>query len=140
MNLLILSCSQSKRPDAGLMPAYERYDGPAYKVFRCWERQNPYWETALSIWILSGKYGLISSDVQIADYDQRMTEAFATRLRSGLTAALRCITPPRRCFISLGATYRLALPDTLPFPAQMAQGGIGQRLTQLKAWLGEVGQ
>ena len=137
MNLLLVSCSQAKRPDAGLMPAYERYDGPAYKVLRCWMRQNPYWQDVLLIWILSGRYGLISGDVCIADYDQRMTETFATRLRIPVTSAMQGIAPSR-CFISLGATYRLALPEVLPCVTQVAQGGIGQRLTQLKQWLGEV--
>lgn len=137
MNLLILSCSSTKRPDAGLMPAYERYDGPAYKVLYCWQRQNPYWQDVLLIWVLSGKYGLISGDVQIADYDQRMTPEFAARLRPAVTAALQAIAP-RRCFINLGATYRLALPSALPFSAQMAEGGIGLRLSQLKTWLGGI--
>lgn len=137
MNLLLVSCSQTKRPDAGLMPAYERYDGPAYKVLRCWMRQNPYWQDVLLIWILSGRYGLISGDVCIADYDQRMTGAFAAKLRIPVTGALQSIAPSR-CFISLGAMYRLALPEPLPFQAQMAIGGIGQRLTQLKDWLGGI--
>jgi len=30
--LLILSCSQRKRPDSGLLPAIERYDGPVFRV------------------------------------------------------------------------------------------------------------
>ena len=33
-NLLLISCSQTKRQDAELMPAIERYDGPVYRCLR----------------------------------------------------------------------------------------------------------
>ena len=32
--LLIMSCSQRKRPDLGLLPAIERYDGGHFRVLR----------------------------------------------------------------------------------------------------------
>lgn len=34
--LLILACSQRKRPDPGLLPAIERYDGPQFQVHNLW--------------------------------------------------------------------------------------------------------
>ena len=32
--LLLISCSQRKREDEGLLPAIDRYDGPAYRCLR----------------------------------------------------------------------------------------------------------
>jgi len=48
--LLILSCSQRKRPDPSLLPAIERYNGPPFQVLRRYLREcrgaaalHPYW-------------------------------------------------------------------------------------------------
>ena len=32
--LLIVACSRAKRPDAGSLPAIDRYDGPAFRLLR----------------------------------------------------------------------------------------------------------
>ena len=32
--LLVLACSATKRPDAGYIPARERYDGPLWRTLR----------------------------------------------------------------------------------------------------------
>jgi hypothetical protein len=39
--MLILACSRRKRPDEGLLPAIERYDGPAFRVLRRFLREMP---------------------------------------------------------------------------------------------------
>ena len=39
--LLILSCSQRKRPDRVLLPALERYDGPVFRMLRKFLRSCP---------------------------------------------------------------------------------------------------
>ena len=39
--MLILACSRRKRPDEGLLPAIERYDGPALRVVRRFLREMP---------------------------------------------------------------------------------------------------
>ena len=39
--VLIIACSQRKRPDAGLLPALDRYDGPAFQVLRRFLRECP---------------------------------------------------------------------------------------------------
>jgi hypothetical protein len=39
--MLILACSRRKRPDEGLLPAIERYDGPAFRVLRHFLREMP---------------------------------------------------------------------------------------------------
>jgi len=57
--LLILSCSQRKRPDPGLLPAIERYDGPVFQVVRRYLREQPAGSKQLDVFILSARYGLI---------------------------------------------------------------------------------
>lgn len=139
MNLLILACSQTKRPDPGLLPAIERYDGPLYRVLRRWQRSTPDWEDRLSIRILSAKYEILGPHDEIADYDQKMTKARASEIRR----EIECCNPGiyrawaryDSAYISVGAIYRLALPEPLPFAAEWATGGIGQRSGQLKRWL-----
>ena len=39
--MLILACSRRKRPDEGLLPAIERYDGPTFCVLRRFLREVP---------------------------------------------------------------------------------------------------
>jgi hypothetical protein len=46
--LLILACSQRKRPDPGLLPAIERYDGVNFRIFEKSDVKN----TCLKIGIL----------------------------------------------------------------------------------------
>jgi hypothetical protein len=139
MNLLILACSQTKRPDPGLLPALERYDGPLYRVLRRWMRANPD-DERLALRILSAEYGLIGPRAEISDYNRRMTPARAALLRPDVTTHLgllaRYLPGIRAVFVNVGTDYRTALPDPLPFAAvQWASGGIGQRQQQMKHWL-----
>jgi hypothetical protein len=39
--MLILACSRRKRPDEGLLPAIEPYDGPAFRMVRRFLREMP---------------------------------------------------------------------------------------------------
>jgi hypothetical protein len=134
-SLLILGCSATKRTDAALIPAIDRYDGPLYRVLRGWMRETPDHEERLLVMILSAEYGFIRATDAIPNYDRRMTLERAAELQP-VTGRVRWPGPYTSVYISLGATYRLALPTPLPWPAQFAQGGIGTRLAGLKAWLG----
>jgi hypothetical protein len=134
-NLLIMGCARAKRPEDGLMPAYERYDGSAWRVLRCWQRQTPYWQDLPTVWGLRGQHGLFSADIPIRAYDQQMTAAFADALRPAIARGLSLAEQPQRqVLVLLGAAYAAALPN-LPWPADYATGAIGQRLAQLKHWL-----
>jgi hypothetical protein len=73
--LLILACSQRKRPDAELLPALERYDGPAFRVLRRFLRSRA--PDPPDVLILSAEHGLIPRDLPIAAYDRKMTPARA---------------------------------------------------------------
>jgi hypothetical protein len=124
------------------VPAWELYDGVAFRVVKRAQRQA-HFPTDIDILILSARYGLISPDRQIASYDQRMTRAVvedqARRNRDLLCSLLR-----KRCYkevlVCLGRTYLSALdpfdawlPDGVP--VILAEGGIGRKMQQLKQWL-----
>ena len=138
--LLILGCSATKRPNPEPMAAVERYDGPLYRVLRGWMRRTPVtaWPTVL---VLSAKYGLVTGWYSISDYNQRLTFARTLELRPRVAYRIYNSYPGPydRVYISMGAQYCETLPTSLPWPAQFAQGGIGQRLAGLKAWLELIG-
>lgn len=52
--LLIVSCSQRKRSDLGLLPAIERYDGVYFRLLRKAQREG-YWPENLDVLILSAQ-------------------------------------------------------------------------------------
>jgi hypothetical protein len=146
IRLLILGCSAAKRHDPGLMPATERYDGPAFRVLRKAQRERVIgWETWIRI--VSAKHGLIGPQDMIEDYDQVMTPALAAELHLKVSKGLIYTMKPecREVFVNLGAAsgYQLAIfgfwawlhearPDVR---LTMASGGIGTRCGQMKEWL-----
>ncbi|HZU77342.1 MAG TPA: hypothetical protein VFA70_11300 [Dehalococcoidia bacterium] len=138
--LLLLACSQQKRPDAGTLPAVERYDGPAYKVLRRYMRTYP--QRMPDVYILSAEFGLIRGDAPIPPYDRRMTERRARELRDQVISVLRVLDIGQRyelIFLCAGAMYRRTLPqDVVSLPSEcltLATGSPGAQLAQLKRWL-----
>jgi hypothetical protein len=69
--LLIIACSERKNSAVGLLPAIDRYDGPAFRVLRKYLREHA--ERAPSILILSAKYGLIPAGQEIPMYERRLS-------------------------------------------------------------------
>jgi hypothetical protein len=139
--LLILACGATKRPDAGNLPAIDRYHGPPYKTLRkalagIPEDQRP------TVLILSAEFGLIAADAPIPDYNHRMTEARALALRAQVREALgRALAGGRydETMVNLGADYLPALPLDPTTTDQLgavtyARGGIGDRMSQMKRW------
>jgi hypothetical protein len=144
VRLLILGCSQRKSPEPGLLPALERYDGPAFRVLRKFMRNSPPQASrTLGIHILSAEFGLISAYQRIPHYDQRMTLQRAIQLQpqvleefSGLLQNLGC----RELLISLGRDYVTAIDgyaQLVPSGVNIiiASGTIGRRLATLHDWL-----
>jgi hypothetical protein len=139
--LLILACSRRKRSDPALLPAIERYDGPAFRVVRRFLRIQP--APPPSIYILSAKFGLIGQQEPIPDYDQPMTAERAGQLGPALVDKLRQIVSANCCselFLCLGRTYLLAMSGfqaCLPpgTSARVCDKGSGIRLTHLHDWL-----
>jgi hypothetical protein len=137
--LLIIACSQRKKPDNGLLPAIERYDGPAFRVLRKYLAETL--ADAPSVVILSARFGLIDASTGIVDYDHRMSAGRARELSERILKAGQPFLAGRReVAVCVGKDYRPALADLLgAVPEGTAigfiEGGQGTRLTRLRAWL-----
>jgi uncharacterized protein DUF6884 len=139
--LLILSCSQRKRPDEQLLPALERYDGPAFRVLRRFLREKP--SEAPDVLILSAEHGLISQDTPIAVYDRKMTPARAHELRPLVLTDLNRLTNSRlssEILVFAGKQYLPALiaDDASPLSratVRVCAGALGRKLADLHDWL-----
>lgn len=139
--LLILACSQRKNSAAGVLPAIDRYDGPAFRVLRKFLRDAP--ADAPAVLILSAKYGLIDSATRIPDYDCRISAKRAECLRPAVLKTLGLLLRSggwRSIGVCVGREYRTALDGVeslLPEDArvEVIGGGQGRRLTILWRWL-----
>jgi hypothetical protein len=139
---LILSCTQAKRGDERPLPALERYDGPAFRVVRRFLREADPALRDVDVYVLSARYGLISANQRIADYDQQMTPTRAAELRSKVLGRLQEILSQGygEVFLSLGRSYLQAVngfealvPDGTR--VTVSRDAAGRRLTELKRWL-----
>ena len=140
MRLLLLGCSQSKVRTCGRLPAFQRYDGPAYRVFRKFLREHPDADLPVDLYILSAQYGLISGDILIPDYDLRMTAERAAKLKPAVKRSLDLILSLHsydEIFVAMGKVYREALMDLLPSGPRVvvADGKIGEKSAALYRWL-----
>jgi hypothetical protein len=139
--LLILACSKKKKSAIGTLPAIERYDGPAFRVLRKFLRERP--DDPLTVLILSAKYGLIDAARRISDYDRRLSTSRAEVLHRQVLSEARTIMDSVRwdaVGVCAGKEYRIALQSLLALVPKGTRidvlgGGLGQRLTYLRAWL-----
>jgi hypothetical protein len=139
--LLIVSCSQRKRPDPGLLPALDRYDGGHFRILRKARRER-YWPETMDMLILSAKYGLVAGSTPITNYDQKITRDRAKELHSQVLQVLQTCTRQhtyREVYVDLGQAYQAAVEGLAQvFNGSLivyAKGRIGQRLAQLQSWL-----
>ena len=139
--LLILSCSQRKRLDLGLLPAIERYDGGHFRILRKARREG-YWPETMDVRILSAKYGLLAASTLITNYDQKITRDRASELQNPVLQVLQTCARQntyREVYVDLGRDYQAAVEGlTQVFNGSLvvyAKGRIGQRLAQLQSWL-----
>jgi hypothetical protein len=142
-SLLIVSCSQRKRADAGLLPAIERYDGGNYRLLRKAKREG-YWPERLDVLILSAKYGLIEASTPIANYDQRMNHERAIELHTQTLQTLQTYARQNtyhEVYVDLGQDYTFAVEGIEELfnnsLVRNAKGRIGKRLAQLRTWIME---
>jgi hypothetical protein len=136
--LLILACSQRKRSDAALLAAIERYEGPAFRVLKRYRRLTQ--DGDLMVYILSAKFGLISTKKLIPLYDQRITAKRSGAVQASVAAAVQAAIQrhqPSEIFICAGKTYLRALGCVVANDSRVsvARGGQGVKLAALKAWL-----
>jgi hypothetical protein len=141
--LLFLSCSQSKRPTKGALPALERYDGPAFRVMNKFLRVHPSKKQSLDVYILSAKFGLISDSKRIPNYDLRMTQQRVEELQQPTLSELEQILNGKQYqefFISMGKDYLRVLDGyksltSADLDVTVAQGSMGCKLAKLRNWL-----
>ena len=141
-HLLIISCSDSKNPHPGLLPAMERYTGAWYGVINRLKREGRFPDN-LDILIISAKYGLISSNEKIENYDQKMNSSRARELRESTINRLKDILSEKRyksILINLGSMYMEAIygferiiPDYTK--VIVLEGTIGPRKRDLRSWI-----
>lgn len=143
-DLLLLACSKLKRHTSGLLPAFQRYDGGAFRVVKRAQREG-YAPQDLAILILSARYGLIPAGCLIEDYDQLMSfdrvRALCEEVGGRLDNELNQLRP-RKIFVSLSQLYLQAISKSIEFKqfeqaglVQCAKGRPGERQAQLRAWL-----
>jgi hypothetical protein len=138
---LVLACSQAKWMAAGKVRAVDRYEGPAFKVLRKFLREAP--GAGLRTYILSAEHGLMPAGRGIEWYDRRMTRLRADELRAKTMTAFGRLLRSREWSavgVCVGKDYELAMKGIDgATPAGVAvdwiRGGLGPRLTALKAWL-----
>ncbi len=139
--LLIVSCTDSKTRGAGTMPAFDRYN---FDVLKKAKREG-YYPSNLNLLILSAKYGLITPDAEIEDYDLRMTNDHARELRQTVSGELDRHLQQNdysEIFVNLGRTYMIAIEQSTEIQRQSqrvihATGGIGSKKGQMKRWICE---
>jgi len=91
-------------------------------------------------------YGLLRSEDLITAYERKINAALAKAMRADVLASLQGAFSEHNyheVFVNLGTDYRLCvsgLQDILAPDASVlyARGGIGQRGSQMKAWLLEI--
>lgn len=141
--LLLLSCSQRKRSDDRLLPAVERYDGPAFRLVRRYLRSQDQPSSHVDIRILSAQFGLLCHDTPIPEYDHRMTLQRAQELRERVSTELTDVVRARsyrELCICAGRDY-LRVIEGVCFPIgpdlsiQVIEGGQGAKLAGLYNWL-----
>lgn len=142
--LLILACTATKRREAQLLPAIDRYAGSSFRVLRRWLRECPAGAALIDVYVLSAEFGLFPAIQPIPDYDHRMTVARAEALRPQVQATLRTLLALQQYAeigVSAGKVYRLALVGsevifaTTPVITPPDSAGIGKQLAALKQWL-----
>lgn len=140
--LLILSCSQRKRPSHDSLPAIERYNGPLFAVLRRYLRESSHQKLGLDIFILSAAYGLIPGDYPTPLYDQRMSKSRAQELEPQVTALFSDLLQDNydSILFVLGKTYLRAFGNLHELKSdkailEVAGGTIGKKQAQLKRWL-----
>ncbi|MGA9380254.1 MAG: DUF6884 domain-containing protein, partial [Phormidium sp.] len=140
-DLLIINCSKSKYSDVEILPALERYNGVAFRVVRKFLQQKN--ADYLDIFILSAKFGLISSKELIPDYDQKMDKRRSQELQSSVNAKFcellqsgiykRCLLCVSQDYLQIFNDYEKIIPETLT--VTIATGTIGKKLSILHQWL-----
>ena len=139
---MIISCSEKKNTQPGLLPVIQRYKGAWYGVINKLKRDGNLPDN-LDILIISAKYGLINSEMQIENYDQKMDYTRARELNKPTLNKLENIistTSYESILINLGSIYMAAIsgldriiPDRTRI--RYLKGRIRERKRDMKLWI-----
>jgi hypothetical protein len=154
--LLMIASSTAMRPDSGLLPALNRYDGPVYRLLRAHRAAGHRLPTIL---ILSANYGLIAANHPIpADRrDERLTIIKARlavhgRARDELRRAwwiaqdrfMIAGALHKEVFLRLAPRFEPDISPHVSMPVEpvytAAHGRIDEQLLQLQVWLNGGGK
>ncbi len=140
--LLILSCSARKFPAVRPIPAIERYDGPAFRIFRRFaEVARLNGNRRPNLLVISAKHGLVDEEDKLPNYDQRLTTGDVPILKSRVMSKLaRLPRDYEQVLISTSAIYEgvtAGIEDCFPPGTSVARtsGPRGKQLAQLRNWL-----
>jgi hypothetical protein len=137
--LVVLGCSATKVEAGGVLPAIHRYDGPAFRVLRSFLRGNR-WPDALSIAVLSAKFGLIGGMTHIPNYNKRMTPELANKLNAAVTASFQKLGAHHTCVdLVMGKDYlgsiNVNAASLSGTTFRFTPGAIGMKLSHLHCLL-----
>jgi len=141
-HLMIISCSDKKNIQPGLLPAIQRYKGAWYGVINKLKREGNF-PSNLDILIISAKYGLINSEMQIENYDQKLDYTRARELNEPILSKLENIismTSYENILINLGSIYIATISGLENIVSnttkiQLIKGRIGERKRDMKKWI-----
>lgn len=151
MKLIIMACSNTKRPDLAPLTALDRYDGPMWRTLRALLDRYPAAKDALKakeleIWVMSGLYGFVPWDCPVPDYDRRLTAEAITKMGKDSSYDFQRIAPmvdrAHAVLFAGGELYRNAMWKAagsslwlLNKVAETDGAGIGEHRAQLGAWV-----
>ena len=144
MRLLILACSQTKKNLGKPAPAWNVYDGTAFRIIKKMQREG----TAppdVDILILSAKYGLLKPSDSIHFYNQKMDSHRAKAMQKGCICWLagwlgnheyqEVFLGLPQVYIQAISPFSMWLPKScLPITIENI-AGFGPRSAALKGWL-----
>lgn len=144
MYLIIISCSARKKDTAKPVPAIELYTGVFYGVLRKALEEYPELSGKIEVAIVSAKYGLMTSDTLVTNYDLKMTPQIAARQRSVNTKRLVELTnkaKPQAIFSVMGKTYQDSIDFSLiDVPVKRMSGSLGYLLHDFKTLLRRIAE
>ncbi len=139
-DLIIMACCDKKSAAPGQVAAIDRYEGAYYNVIK----QTPASQRP-PILILSARYGFISDQAKIPDYDQEMRAGRSMEMLGAaeIPAGLEELLAGRKfknVIIAAGQRYRTIIDafysDFLDAEQiTRTEGGIGEQRSQLKDWM-----
>ena len=110
-NLLLQSCSASKRTVEGPIPAFDLYTGYFYRILKKAIREGEI-RSDIGISILSAEHGILDRSEVVSYYDRRMDTARARELNESVVESIASRVKEsnyERVVVNMGETYREAL-------------------------------